>query len=84
MAFSRIYLEESQGYSPGEKKGQGELIDLQGSPPPRSRMVHPDKQEIKQRQQEACMDEHGAPDKTPTDKGRIQEVEAEPGDPGGI
>lgn len=33
------------GYSPGEKRGLEELVDLQGSPPPSSRMVHPHKQE---------------------------------------
>lgn len=43
-------------YSPGEKRDPGELIGIQGSPSPCSRKVHPDKQKIKHRQQEACMD----------------------------
>ena len=36
-------------YSPGEKRGEGELFDIQGSPPPSPRKTHPDKQEIKLR-----------------------------------
>lgn len=39
------------GHSPGEQRSPGELI----GPSPSSRKVRPDKQEIKQRQQEACM-----------------------------
>jgi len=31
-------------------------------------MVHPGKQEIEQRQHEACVDEHGATDKTQTQR----------------
>lgn len=50
------------GYSPGEKRGPGKLIDIPGSLPPSSRKVHPDKQEIKQKQQ-------GAPYWTQTYKG---------------
>lgn len=50
------------GDGPGEKKSPGELVDFQGSPPPDWRTLHANKQEIKQRQQEACMDEHGAPE----------------------
>lgn len=62
-------------YSPGEKRGPGELIGIQGPPSPSSRKVHPDKQEIKYRQQEACMDEQEL---------SAQEVKAGAGDPGGI
>lgn len=36
------------GSGPGEKLGPGELVDFQGSPSPWSRMIHPNKQEIKQ------------------------------------
>lgn len=50
--------------NPGEKRGLGELVDLQESPPPNTRTAHPDKQDMKQRQQEACMGKHGAPDTT--------------------
>lgn len=38
-----------------------ELVDIQGSSPPISRKAYPDKLEIKQRQQEACMEEQRAP-----------------------
>lgn len=37
-------------YDPAEKRGPGELVDSQGSPPPYSGVVHPDGQEIKPRQ----------------------------------
>lgn len=33
------------GYWDAEKRDPGQLFDLQGSPSPRSRMVHPDGQE---------------------------------------
>lgn len=43
------------------------MVDFQVLPPPSSRMVQPHVQEeAKQRWQEACMDEQGAPDKTQT------------------
>ncbi|KAK4822653.1 hypothetical protein QYF61_018605 [Mycteria americana] len=32
------------GYGPGEKRGQREVVDVQGSLPPSSRMVHPSHQ----------------------------------------
>ena len=48
------------GYNP-RKRAPRELVAIQGLPPPRSRMVHCDKQEIKQSQQEACTDEQEAP-----------------------
>ncbi|XP_009322895.1 PREDICTED: C-C motif chemokine 28 [Pygoscelis adeliae] len=35
-------------YDPGEKRGQGQLADIQGSPPPSSEKVCPDKQKTKQ------------------------------------
>lgn len=35
-------------YDPGEKRCQGELADIQGSPPPSSGKVCPDKQKTKQ------------------------------------
>lgn len=40
-----------------EKRGLGELVDFQVSPPPNSTVVQPEEQEIKKRQQEACIDE---------------------------
>jgi len=39
-----------------------QAVDIQESPSPYSRMVHPDKQGIEQRRQEVCMDEQGTPD----------------------
>lgn len=45
------------GHNPREKAPK-ELVPAQGLSPPNSRMVHRDKQEVKHRQQEACMDEH--------------------------
>lgn len=51
------------GKGPGDKRGPGKLVDFQASPPPSSRKVHPNEQEIKTRWQEACMNEQGALDK---------------------
>ena len=48
------------------------------------RMVHPSIQKVKQKWQDACMDEQGAPDWTQTSKGSTQEVAAWRGDLGGI
>lgn len=45
------------GHNPREKAPK-ELVLTQGLSPPNSRTVHRDQQEIKHRQQEACMDEH--------------------------
>lgn len=49
-------------YSLGKKRVPGELVDFQRSPPASSRLVHPNRQEIKQKQQEACT--HGRGDLT--------------------
>jgi len=49
------------GYGPGGMRGPAELVDVQGSPPPSSRKIHPNKLEIKQRWQKACTGEEGAP-----------------------
>ena len=46
---------------PKRRSIQEELVDFQKSPPS-SRLVHPDKQEVKQRWQEACIDEQEAAD----------------------
>lgn len=53
--------EQEVRYSPGEKKGPGKLVGIQGSPCPNLRKFHPSKWESKQGQQEAWMDEQGAP-----------------------
>lgn len=43
-------------YGPGEERGPGHLGEVQGPPPPNSRMVHPHEEEIKQRWQgSACV-----------------------------
>lgn len=47
------------------KKALGELVTFQGSPPLSTGMVHPDKQETKQKWLKAFMGEHVAPGKTP-------------------
>lgn len=56
--------EKPIGYGPGEKTGAGELVDFEGCPPPNSRTVQTNVQEIKQKHQETCMEEQGASDKT--------------------
>jgi len=63
LSSSEIYFEESQGECPGEMNGPGKLVDFQRLPSPGSRMVHPSEQNIKQMQQETCVNEQVAPDK---------------------
>jgi len=46
--------------------------------------MHPLKDEVKQKHQEACIDEQGAPEQTQTQKGSLQRVEARTGSLGGI
>lgn len=48
------------GYNP-RKRAPRQLVAIQGLTLPSSRTVHCDKQEIKQMQQEACMDKQAAP-----------------------
>lgn len=62
------------------KRSPGEMVDLQGSSPPNSRMVNPEVHKIKQRQMEACMDQQGTPDKAQAEKGSTQEMEIESSD----
>ncbi|KAK4826401.1 hypothetical protein QYF61_008688 [Mycteria americana] len=66
----RDHLEE-------ERRRPEELSDFQGSPPPDSRVVHPHMLEVKQRWQDACMDEQETLDKLKDRKRNIQEVETE-------
>ncbi|PKU45327.1 rna-directed dna polymerase from mobile element jockey-like [Limosa lapponica baueri] len=42
--------------------------------------MHPNKEEVRQKHQEACMDEQVVPRKTQTQKGRLQRVEARTGE----
>jgi len=46
--------------------------------------MHPSKEEVRQKCQEACMGEQGAPGQTQTQKGSLQRVEARTGSLGGI
>lgn len=55
-ACSAIWLEETSG-RPWTARGQGELFNGQELPPPNSGMIHLHVQEIKRRQQQACMAE---------------------------
>jgi len=50
-----------KGLSPGGKRDERMLFNIQGSPSPRSRVVHLNKKELRQKYQEACMDEQGTP-----------------------
>ncbi|GAB0187151.1 hypothetical protein GRJ2_001180400 [Grus japonensis] len=59
-------------------------VCIQGSPPPSSGAMYPNKEEVRQKHQEACMDEQGAPGQTQTQKGSLQRVEARAGSLGGI
>lgn len=45
------------GTGPAGRSGPVELVDIQGSLLPGSKMIHPDEQEIGQRGQETFMDE---------------------------
>ena len=60
MASSDICLKSPVGYSPGGKEGLRKLVDIQGSPTPSSETVYLNEQEIKQKCQEAYIDEQGA------------------------
>lgn len=63
-AYPGSCFRETHRYGPGEKTGAGELVDFERWPPPSSRILQPNVQEIKQRHQESRMDEQGASDKT--------------------
>ncbi|GAB0205450.1 hypothetical protein GRJ2_003010600 [Grus japonensis] len=47
-------------------------------------VTHPNKEEVRQKCQEACVDEQGAPGQSQTKKGSLQRVEARAGSLGGI
>jgi len=46
--------------------------------------MHPNKEEVRQKHQEDCMDEQGAPRQTQNQKGSLQTVEARTGNLGGV
>jgi len=46
--------------------------------------MHPNKEEVRQKHWEACIDEQGAAGQTPTQKESLQRVEARTGSVGGI
>lgn len=56
----------------GGKRSPRQLVNTLGSPPPSSGEMHPDKGEVKQKGQEACMDEKGDPEQTNTKKNPIE------------
>jgi len=48
----------------GEKRGPGKLVQIQGSPPPSSGVMHANKEQARQKHREACVDEQDAPQDT--------------------
>ncbi|GAB0204290.1 hypothetical protein GRJ2_002894600 [Grus japonensis] len=67
-----------------EGRGAQDSWSIQGSPPPSSGAMHPNKEEVKQIHQEAPVDEQGAPGQSQTKKGSLQRVEARAGSLGRI
>lgn len=63
----RILVQSPSEAGPGET-GPEELVDFQGSLALNLRTVHPSEQGMKQRQQEACVDECRAPENKQTNK----------------
>jgi len=51
------------------------MVNVQGSPPQSSGMVHPHKEEVKHKCHEACVDEQGAPGQIQAQKGRLKRME---------
>lgn len=68
LASSWICLVECHGIKPWREEGPGELVNIQGLPPPTSEAMHPNKQEVRQKCWEVCVDEQGAPGQTQTGK----------------
>lgn len=60
---------------PGEKRGPRKLVNIQGSPHPSSEMMHPKEEEVRQKCQETCRCDRGAPGQVQTHKGSLQRVE---------
>jgi len=60
-------------------RGPRKLVNIQGSPPPSSGAMLPNKEEARQKHQEACMNEQGAPGQTQAQKESLQRVEASTG-----
>ena len=67
----------------GGNRSPGKLANNQGSPPPSSREMDPNKEEVRQKCQEACM-EKLAPGQTQSLNGSLQRVEVRTGNLGGI
>ncbi|GAB0185748.1 mitochondrial enolase superfamily member 1 [Grus japonensis] len=53
---------------PGRKRDPRQLANIQGSTPPSSGAMHPNKEQVKQKHPEAPMDEQGAPGQSQTKK----------------
>jgi len=60
------------------------LVNIQGSPPSSSGAMDLNKEEVRQKFQEACMDEQGALGQSQAQKGSLQTMKAMTGSMGGI
>jgi len=76
LPSSNSSLEKSSGIWLWRERGPRKLVDVQGSPPPSSREVHPREQKVRPKCLQACMDEQGASGKIRAQKGSMQKVEA--------
>jgi len=74
-SWSFRFLGQQEGHTanPGGKWIPRKLVNIQGSCPPSSRAAQSNK-EVRQKYQEACMDEQGAPGQSQTQKGNLQRM----------
>ncbi|KAJ7407071.1 hypothetical protein BTVI_64078 [Pitangus sulphuratus] len=70
--------QEYHGIKPWREERRRNLVNIQGSSPPSSGEMHPNKEETGQKCQ-VCVDEQGAPESKQTQKGSLQRVEARTG-----
>lgn len=85
LVFRRVLFglfKDLLGKVPCDKAPEGrgapkKVLIIQGSPPPSPRSVNPSKQEVKQKCQEAHMDEQDAAGKTQAQKQSMQKVSRE-------
>ena len=66
----------------GRGTGPPKLVNILGSPPAGSREHHPNEYEVRQKSQEACADEQGAPGQTLIQTRSLQRVETRTGNLG--
>lgn len=64
LVLSGVCLKDTVGEGPRGKNVSRELVNIQVSFPPGSRILHPHGQDTEQKGQETCMDEQGTPVKT--------------------